>query len=292
MTTTIRQGTLRGLIRTFGPDLRVHRRAMAVGYFFRTVAIGATLLAPWPLKVIIDHVLGTRPVPRVVQALAPGASKETLVALMAGLIVALAVARALAETLQSMSNARVRERLNTELRDRMLAHLQTLPPTTRTSHRRGALVMRIVGDVDMFIRLQIKTLPAIFEHGVTSLATIVLMFWLQPLLALVIVAMLPGLGSRPPFRDPAGARIAERRRRDGDVAGLAQEIVRGLPAIQALGGEQYARDRFRRMNARSLDAGVAETRADCRHGAHAADDLRHRDGHHHRRRRCSCSAAA
>ena len=44
------------------------------------------------------------------------------------------------------------------------------------------------------------------------------------------------------------------------MAGLAQEIVRGLPVIQALGGERQARERFRQLNARSLRAGQQATR--------------------------------
>jgi ATP-binding cassette subfamily B protein len=257
-----RHTTVRELVRTFGPDLWVHRRAMAAGYLYRTIAIGVTLLAPWPLKVIIDHVVGTRPPPRIISLLGPGLSKEALVGVMAALIVVLALMRALAETLQATTNARLRERLNMQLRDRMLAHLQTLPPTIRTSHRSGELVMRLVGDVDLFIRLQIKTLPAIFEHGVTSIATMTLMFWLQPVLALVTVAMLPGLAVLVRhYGIRLGRASREKRRREGEVAGLAQEIVRGLPAIQALGGEQFARERFRRLNARSLEAGVDETRA-------------------------------
>ena len=262
MSTPARHTTVRELVRTFGPDLWVHRRAVVAGYLYRSIAIGVTLLAPWPLKVIIDHVVGTRPLPRIIQLLGPDLSKEALVGVLAALIVALALLRALAEMLQATTNARLRERLNMQLRDRMLAHLQTLPPTIRTTHRSGELVMRLVGDVDLFIRLQIKTLPAIFEHGVTSIATMVLMFWLQPVLALVTVAMLPGLAVLVRhYGIRLGRASREKRRREGEVAGLAQEIVRGLPAIQALGGEQHARERFKRMNARSLEAGVDETRA-------------------------------
>src|SRR6266852_8027775 len=166
---------------------------MAAGYLYRTIAIGVTLLAPWPLKVIIDHVVGTRPPPRIIRLLGPGLSKEALVGVMAALIVALALMRALAETLQATTNARLRERLNMQLRDRMLAHLQTLPPTIRTSHRSGELVMRIVGDVEMFVRLQTRILPAIFENALTTVATFAVMLWIVPPLAFLTLGILPGL---------------------------------------------------------------------------------------------------
>jgi ABC-type multidrug transport system fused ATPase/permease subunit len=101
----------------------------------------------------------------------------------------------------------------------------------------------------------------IFEYIVTTLATLLLMFWLQPWLALLSVAMLPGLVMLMRHHSARlGAASREKRRHEGEVAGLAQEIVRGLAVIQALGGELPARDRFRQLNARSLRAGQEETR--------------------------------
>jgi hypothetical protein len=44
MTPPIRRATVPELARTFGPD-RGDRLTMAAGYFYRTVAIAATLLA-------------------------------------------------------------------------------------------------------------------------------------------------------------------------------------------------------------------------------------------------------
>src|SRR3982751_1130327 len=101
MSTTPRHTTVRELVRTFGPDLWTHRRTMAIGYFYRLLAIAFTLLTPWPLKVIIDNVVGTRPLPRIVLLLGLGRSKEVLVGVLAVLIVMLALARALCETLQA-----------------------------------------------------------------------------------------------------------------------------------------------------------------------------------------------
>jgi ATP-binding cassette subfamily B protein len=155
----------------------------------------------------------------------------------------------------------LREQLNVESRDRMLAHLERLPPTIQTAHRSGELVMRLVNDVDLFVRLQTKTLPTLFEYLVTTVATVALMFWLQPKLTLISVALVPGLVvlMRHYAVRLAGAS-REKRRREGEVAGFAQEIVRGMTVIQALGGERHARERFRQMNARSLRAGQQETR--------------------------------
>ena len=249
------------LARTFGPDVWAHRRTMSTSYGFRMLAIAATLAAPWPLKIIIDHVLSSRPLPPALRVFLPDTSPPRVVIAMALSIVIVVAVRALAEFLQATTAARLREQLNVELRDRMLAHFQTLPPTIQTAHRSGELVMRLVGDVDLFVRLITKTLPTLFEYAVTTVATLVLMFWLQPWLALIAVALVPGIVWLVRY---FGRRLAaasrEKRRHEGDVAGLAQEIVRGLPVIQALGGERQARERFRQLNARSLRAGQQATR--------------------------------
>ena len=113
------------LARTFGPDVWAHRRTCLTSYAFRMLAIGATLAAPWPLKIIIDHVLSS-------QAAAAGAARVPAGHLAstrrdrdgAGDRGRRDGVRALAEFLQATTAARLREQLNVQLRDRMLAHFR------------------------------------------------------------------------------------------------------------------------------------------------------------------------
>jgi ABC-type multidrug transport system fused ATPase/permease subunit len=255
--------TWRDVMRWATPVALEHRSLLASAYALRIAGVVLGLAAPWPLKVIIDNVLSKRPFPRALAAAGlRDASPETVVFAMAASMVALAAGRALVESLHATRTARFRERLNIEVRDRMMVHLQRLPPTIRTTHRSGELALRLVGDVDQLVRFLSRTIPTIVEYVLTTAATLALMLWLQPALTLFAVVLMPGLavivrvyGTR------LGRASRERRRREGDVAGLAQEIVRGLPVIQALGGDEHARQRFRRLNANCLEAGVAETRA-------------------------------
>jgi len=256
-----RRHTWRELVHAFGPDIWVHRGPIARSYAFRVLEVATGVLAPWPLKMVIDHVLSARPLPGLLRRLDWSLSPVGIVVLAGIAIVVISSVRGAADALQKTTGSRIRERLSLELRDRMLAHLQRLPPTLRTSHRSGELVLRIVGDVEMFVRLQTRILPAIFENALTTVATFAVMLWIVPPLAFLTLGILPGLALMVRH---FGRRLREasraKRRHEGDVAGLAQEIVRGLPAIQALGGERHSRARFARMNAQSLQAGVEETR--------------------------------
>ena len=257
-----RRSSWRELARAFGPDILLHRRAIARSYAFRVLEVATGVLAPWPLKIVIDRVLSSRPLPGFLRGFDAAASPMAVIVAAGVAIVLISSVRGAADALQKTTGARIRERLSLELRDRMLAHLQRLPPTLRSSHRTGELVLRIVGDVEMFVRLQTRILPAIFENALTTVATFVVMAWIAPPLALLTLAILPALAVLVRhYGRRLRAASRDKRRHEGDVAGLAQEIVRGLPAIQALGGERHSRQRFADLNARSLQAGVEETRA-------------------------------
>ena len=250
----------RAMTRAFLPELRAHRWRLAAGYLCALVGVGASVASPWPLKIIIDHVLSGRPVPVWFGPIAGRTSSATLVLALAIAFVVVITIGAIATTGERVATARVREQLNLALRDRLLAHLQTLPPTIRSAHRSGELVLRLVGDVDLFVRLQTKTLPLLVRYVATGVGTLAMMAWMAPGLAIVSVAVLPALGVVVRrFGIRLGRATREKRRLEGEVAGLAQEIVRGLPAIQALGADQHARARFAALNQRSLRSGVEGT---------------------------------
>jgi ATP-binding cassette, subfamily B, bacterial len=252
--------SVRRLVHTFGPNLWAERRALAASYMFRVLEVAIGVLAPWPLKLLIDYVLVGRPLPPPLDAFGERVAREHTIVALAAAIVILTALRAGADALQKITGARIRERLNLALRDRMLAHVQTLPPTLRTAHRSGELVLRLVGDVDLFARLQTKILPTMFESASTIVLILIVMWWIDWRVALLSLALLPAFAALARhYGRRLGAASREKRRHEGDVAGLAQEIVRNLPVIQALGGEKHARERFAHLNTRSLRAGVHET---------------------------------
>jgi ATP-binding cassette, subfamily B, bacterial len=255
------QHVWRKLVRAFGPDLWEHRRLLGFAYIFRLIAVGAAVFLPWPLKVIIDNVITARPLHGTLGRLSLGMSTETLVLLMTTLFLLVTIAGAITSALEKNLSARVRERLTLRLRDRLLAHLQILPPTFRNGNRSGELVLRLVDDSDLFARILTKTLPVLFQQISTVALILVVMLWLDLRLAAFGLVLVPVLFlvirhySRQLWK-----ASRDKRRHEGKVSGLAQEIIRGLPVIQALGSERHTRRRFERVNRKRLRSGVEETR--------------------------------
>jgi ABC-type multidrug transport system fused ATPase/permease subunit len=247
--------------RAFAPDLRPYRRTLGAAYLFRLLSVAAAVVSPWPLKVIIDNVIARRPLPGTLRAFGAGLSPEWLVVWLTAFFVVVTVVGAITNALEKNLSARVRERLTLSLRDRLLAHLQTLPPTFRTNNRSGELVLRLVDDSDLFVRVLTKTLPVLFQNVSTVLLILVVMLWLDLRLAAFGVVLVPALAAViRHYSKSLWAASRDKRRHEGKVSGLAQEIVRGLPVTQALGGERQARSRFEHRNRKRLRAGVEETR--------------------------------
>jgi ABC-type multidrug transport system fused ATPase/permease subunit len=256
-----RRSVLSRLLRAFGPDLWAHRGPLAWSYFLRMMAVSAALFAPWPLKLIIDHVITHASMPRLLFGVTPQLRPDHLVLLLAGLFLAVMVCGAIANSAEKNISARIRERLTLSIRDRLLGHLQTLAPTFRTDTHSGELVLRLVDDSDLFVRILTKTVPLLFQQFATLLLTVGVLFVVDVrlgLLALILTPVLAVVGRH--YSRQLWAASRKKRRHEGKVSGLAQEIVRGLPVIQALGGESYARRKFENTNVKRLRAGVEETR--------------------------------
>jgi ATP-binding cassette subfamily B protein len=184
-----------------------------------------------------------------------------MVVLLTGLFLLVTAGGAIANSMEKNISARIRERLTLSVRDRLLGHLQTLAPTFRNDNRSGEVVLRLVDDTDLFVRILTKTLPLLFHQFATLVLTLAVMFLVDVrlgLLALILVPVVAIVCRHYSRRLWAVSR--KKRRHEGRVSGLAQEIVRGMPVIQALGGESYARSKFEKTNAKRLKAGIEETR--------------------------------
>src|SRR3989442_1509339 len=135
------------LVRRLWPYVRRERPLIVVSLLALYAEIGLRLLEPWPLKVVLDHVVGAghhdRWVDRVLAALDPG----TLLALAAVAGVAFAGLRALAAYYNTLGLALPGNPVLTPLRNELYAPPQRLSLSFHTRARTRALILVVGGDV-------------------------------------------------------------------------------------------------------------------------------------------------
>jgi ATP-binding cassette subfamily B protein len=226
--------------------------ALTAGVLFR-------LLEPWPVKVVIDSVsrsLGAT----MKTGFAMPATAETLL-LCAGAIVAISILRAIANYWTAVSFALVGSRVAADLRARTFRHVQGLSMRHHTRASSGDTVQRLVADVGRLQEVAVTAGLPLLGNLVTLVAMTLVMLWIDPLLALVVV-LAGGVFALLSHKTSGSISKAAGRSRKGEgaMATTAAETLSAMREVQAYGLEETISSSFRSSNAATMGTGVAALR--------------------------------
>lgn len=244
-----------GLVR---PHLRGHGPLMAGGVVALLFEVVFRVLEPWPLKFVIDGL--TRSLGADLAGSGPTASWRLL--LVAGAAtVAIVGMRALANYLATVAFALAGSRIATALRARVFAHVARLSRRFHSTSRSGDLVQRLIADVGRLQEVAVTAGLPMLANVVTLVAMTVVMFFLDWLLAVVvIVASATFVLTSRTSTSKITTASRKTRQAEGDLANIAQETVGAISVVQAYGLEGHLGDRFQGSNAKSLRDGVKSKR--------------------------------
>ncbi|WP_353950971.1 ABC transporter ATP-binding protein [Knoellia sp. S7-12] len=244
-----------GLVR---PHLREHSTLLGGGALALVFEVVFRVLEPWPVKFVVDAV--TRSLGADLASPGPRASLQLL--LVCGLAtVALVGMRAVCNYLATVAFALGSSRIATELRQRLFRHVNRLSQEYHSTTRSGDLVQRLVGDVGRLQEVAVTAGMPLLVNVFTLIAMSGVMFWLDPLLALVVLVaatifLLLSRVSTPKITSAS----RKTRKAEGDLANIAQETIGGMRVVQAYGLERALEQEFSGRNSSSLKEGVQARR--------------------------------
>src|SRR6059036_507246 len=154
------------------------------------------LLNPVPLKIVVDSVLGSRPLPAYLQAAVPTAllqSPATVLAIAVGLLVVVAALGQLQGLANKLMQAYVGERLVLGFRTRLVQHAQLLSLSYHDARGSADSLYRIQQDAAVIDRIMVEGIIPFVAASVTVVTMIVVTARLDWLLALVALAVSPPL---------------------------------------------------------------------------------------------------
>ncbi|MCU1531184.1 MAG: transporter ATP-binding protein [Arthrobacter sp.] len=250
---------LRRTLRCVRPHLRGHRFLMTCGFVALALGVLFRLLEPWPVKVVIDAVsrsLGASMKP----GLAMPATTETLL-LCAGAIVAISILRAIANYWTAICFALVGSKVAADLRARTFRHVQGLSMRHHTRASSGDTVQRLVADVGRLQEVAVTAGLPLVGNLVTLVAMSLVMLWLDPLLALVVV-LAGGVFALLSRKTSVSISKAAGRSRKGEgaLATTAAETLGAMREVQAYGLEDTISSNFHSSNAATMGTGVVALR--------------------------------
>src|SRR5277367_1234525 len=177
--------------------LRPYRGWLAIVFAATLVEIGASLAAPWPLKLVIDDALGNHHLPHWLNWAHQygGFGKHTLgVALFAGVATfVIAVMGAIASYIDNYFTTSVGQWVANDLRLRIYEHLHRLSLRYYDHAKTGALVSTITNDVSTIQDFASSSTLDIVVDLLTILFMVGLMFWLDWDFTLIAVVFAPVL---------------------------------------------------------------------------------------------------
>jgi len=246
-------GTLPVVLKVLG-RLRPHRFLFA-GAVAQVLLIGfLELLKPWPLKIVVDNVLGGKPVGvAAVDALPQG---TILLLACAALVFVYALLGALAVS-SNYATISVGQRMVNDFRGELYAHLQRLSLAFHSRREVGDLLFRLTADTFAIQTLTMNGFFPILTSVVLLGGMITVMLRMDLAMTLVALAIVPilflaivSLSAR------INALATEARVRESALWSVAQRTIGAIRVIQAFTTEQAEHRRFVDTSSASLDANL------------------------------------
>ncbi len=241
---------LRKILRRLAPY-----RALFLGSVVQVLLIGFLELAkPWPLKVIVDDVLGGR---RLAWPGLAGVGPQTLLLIACGTLVGVYALLGALSVTSNYATISVGQRMVNDFRSELYAHLQRLSLAFHSRRQVGDLLYRLTSDTFAIQTLAMNGFFPILTSVVLLGGMLVVMLRLDWSLTLVALAIVPALFfsitglSRRMTTLATDARVKE-----SALWAVAQRTIGAIRVIQAFTTEEAEHRRFVTSSTESLDANL------------------------------------
>jgi ATP-binding cassette, subfamily B, bacterial len=212
------------------------------------VATPLSLLGPIPLKVAVDTVIGSDPLPAFLDVVLPDWIGQAPLRLL-GMAAALQILVVFLSQLQGLAGHVLRthtgESLTLDFRACLFRHVQRLAFAFHDSRGTADTIYRIQYDAPSIQWLTIHGIIPLITAAVTLVSMIYVTAHLDWPLALVALSICPLLIALPPaynWRMHRQYRAAKEL--ESTTLGIVQEVLTSLRVVKAFGREEHEQERF------------------------------------------------
>ena len=236
------------------PFLRPYRLRFAWALAQVFLIAGFELLKPWPLLIVIDNVLGEKPVG--IAMLRDWSSSALLVGACLAMVAVQFGAGALT-WLHNITSVGVGQHMVNDLRSVLYAHLQRLSLAFHSRQQVGDLMYRVTADSFAVQTMLMNGLMPILSAVILFAGILAILVPLDPVLTLLALIVVPVLFLLIGFFNRRIADVAtEVRDADSRVFSLVQWAMSSMKVIQAFTKEDEEYWRFMGASRASLGAAL------------------------------------
>ena len=247
-----------------GALLRPHAKFLLVGMLAIIGEGAANLLEPWPLKIVLDSVLNSRPMHGWLNALISshiGQNKLATLNFAALAVVTIAIVGALCAYAEKYVTTSVAQWVMHDLRRMLYHHLQRLSLAYHDNKRTGDLLSRVTSDIDAVQSFIASGLLGSGVNVLTLAGMVGVMFYLNWRFTLIALSVAPVLFAVVYHYTRLIKKTArEVRKKEGEIVSVIQEVLSSIRVVKAFAREEFEQ---RRLEEESLEGVEIALRGEC-----------------------------
>jgi ABC-type multidrug transport system fused ATPase/permease subunit len=235
------------MLRFVGGLIRPYRRTLIIILLAMLVETVMSLATPWPLKIILDNVVGDHKMApwlhRLIGPLLESGSRLHVAALAALAFVLISLLGAIASYIDNYYTESVGQWVAHDLRMRMYQHLQRLSLGYYSNHETGSILSTLTTDIQTIESFASSSTLNILVDLLTIVCMLGLMFWMNWDFTLIAVAVTPFLllfVSR--FKKAVKKATHEVRKHQSEIVAVVQQGLESIQVVKAFGQEKTEQD--------------------------------------------------
>jgi ATP-binding cassette subfamily B protein len=240
--------------------LRPHWKAMTLALVAVAGEAAAALLEPWPLKIVLDNLLQSKPLPEWMMPLAGWIGGGTLAVLNVAVVAvaAIAIAGAVSSYLNTYLTTNVGQRVMHDLRRTLYHHIHRLSLAEHDEKRTGDLVGRVTKDIESVQAFVTSALLGILTNVLTLVGIIGVMLYLNWRFTLISLSVAPVLFVVVyVFTRRIKKASRDVRRKESELLSAVAEVFSSIRIVKAFAREDYEEQRFERQSLDNVETALA-----------------------------------
>jgi len=245
--------------------LKPYRSGLVIILAAMLVQTAMSVAMPWPLKVILDNVVGEHKLPPwlddFLRPFMTSGGKMQIAAAAAIATILIALLGAAASYLANYYTTSVGQWVANDLRLRTYHHLQQLSLNYYNTHEMGALLSTITADVQTIQNFASSSTLGILVDMFTIVAMLVIMFWLNWDFTMIAVGVTPFMllmVSR--FKKAVKKATREVRKQQSNVVAVVQQGLESMRVVKAFGRQDLEQEELSEVSKATVEAALKARR--------------------------------
>jgi ABC-type multidrug transport system fused ATPase/permease subunit len=245
--------------------IRPYRGTLLIILIAMLVQTAMSVAGPWPLKIILDNVVGTHKLsPEMTHLLGPLLRGEGKMKIAEAAAIAAVVIALIGATMSYIANyftTSVGQWVANDLRIKTYHHLQQLSLQYYDTHETGTLLSTVTADVQTIQGFASSSTLGIVVDMFTIIAMLIVMLWLNWDFTLIAVAITPFmllLVSR--FKKTVKKATHEVRKEQSKIVAVVEQGLQSMRVTKAFGRQELAEAQLAEVSQATVKASLKARR--------------------------------